>query len=136
MISQAKRDLLGATCSGLCLLQCLTPVLLLLVGYRVAWLSTVGEQLHLAFLFLVPAIALWSFLPGFRCHRSRRPLLFMSVALPLLVSAVVIGGSIEIPLTVLGGLLMITAHIDNRRRVVAIRVPPIAPIHQDATGVN
>lgn len=116
----ADRDWFGIGCSGLCMVHCAAPLLIVAFGGSLAGSALFGgEWFHLALLVLVPAIACWSFLPSLRVHRRRLPLALAAAGVALLLAAVTTPGASEAGLSIAGGALMITAHALNRRHLLA-----------------
>lgn len=114
-LPSARRDWLGIACSGLCVIHCLTPLLLALAGSSLAGLALFrDETLHRMLLVLVPFVALWSLGPSLRLHHRRLPLVLASLGVMLLAGALLFGEAAEKPLSIAGGLLMIAAHAYNR----------------------
>lgn len=114
-------------CSGVCVVQCAAPLLLAFFGGSLAGVTFLGnEDFHLLLLAVVPAIAVWSLVPGYRRHLRRRPLAFAVIGILLLFLGVIIAGSAEVPLTIAGGLLMIVAHAINRQGVLGAKVRGVA----------
>jgi len=85
-------------------------------GGSLADTALFGEEwVHLLLLVLVPGIAVWSLVPSLARHGRKLPLALAFAGVPLLALAVVVGGAAEAPLSIAGGLAMITAHTLNRR---------------------
>lgn len=122
-IPPERRDAFGMFCSGVCVVQCAAPLLLAFFGGSLAGVAFPdNEDFHLLLLAVVPGIAVWSLVPGYRRHLRRRPLAFAVLGILLLFLGVIIAGSAEVPLTIAGGLLMIVAHAMNRQGVLAARI--------------
>ncbi|MCL2656655.1 MAG: MerC domain-containing protein [Betaproteobacteria bacterium] len=111
-------DKLGITASLLCLVHCLAlPVLIPLLPM----LALMGHtEVH--GLFLIPIISLTGLgiLPGFLRHRSRPMLAAAAVGVSLCSAAVgaeALFGlhALDTPLTIAGGLSLISAHLINLR---------------------
>lgn len=110
------KDLLAASMSGLCILHCLlTPVLLLTgaSGALVVLLSS--EWLHYLLFVPVLLLVLLSLPAGRRLHRRRSPLWLALSGVSLLLLSFVLPSALESATTVSGGLLLISAHLYNRR---------------------
>ena len=110
-------DLLGMSVSGLCVVHCLlTP--LLLVFSPIYWGELFAhETVHLLFLILGSSFALLSLNHGYRKHQQLSILFLGAIGLLLLFLALTFieGSSYEIGVTLLGGLLLISAHFKNWR---------------------
>lgn len=114
-MSTTQRDWLGILCSSICVLQCVAPLLFAVFGMSLANGALFGvEEFHVLMLTVVLTIAIWSLLPGYRRHRRRRSQLFALAGVLLLFLAIMISGAADVPLTILGGVLMIAAHALNR----------------------
>lgn len=108
-----RSDLLGTALSGLCLVHCLgTPLIVLAAPPAAAVLGRV----HPALLVSVTLVAGWSFVPGYRRHRSALVLALAAAGLTLLFSALLAPeeGVAETVLSVAGALVMMGAHLKNR----------------------
>ena len=119
------RDVVGAGLSVLCLLHCLLPIVLVAFGasfglHEVAE-SMHAEWLHLVFLVPIIGLLLYSIPTAYFNHRNPLPAIIAVVGSLLLGTALIIGGSIETPLTMVGSVLVISAHILNRRHIKEIR---------------
>ncbi len=73
---------------------------------------------HPVLLLLVIGVAVWSFIPGYRCHQSRlvAGLAFSGISL-LAVAAFLLHGNLvlETMVSLLGATVMMTAHWQNRK---------------------
>lgn len=111
-------DRLGIVGSTLCLIHCAaTP---LFVGvFSVAGFNFLGgEQFHQIAALLLALVAFFAFMPGFRRHRNGW--VFGAGALGVLL--LIVGGfavssleGLEVAVTVMGSLLLVTAHMVNWR---------------------
>lgn len=113
-------DKLGIATSVACLIHCLAVPLLLPLLPMLALMK--HTQVH--GLLLVPIVALsgLGLLPGYIRHRAHRVLVFAGVGITLCSVAVVAEAWFDIhwldaPLTVMGGVLLISAHVANLRRI-------------------
>lgn len=110
-------DRVGIIASAVCLVHCLllpllVPLLPLLAG--VAETESVHEGL-LAFLALCAVVA---FVPGFRAHRAGSVLAFGGLGVVLLALGVLAHdwpalAGFDTPLTVIGGLVLVSTHLVN-----------------------
>ncbi|RVT45672.1 MerC domain-containing protein [Rheinheimera sediminis] len=110
------KDLLGVCLSGLCILHCLfTPVLLALggVGLIGAWFES--EWVHYLLLAPISLILAWSLPLSWVKHRNMKPLLIGGLGFSLLLLSLFVPESAEPVLAVLGGFILIAAHLLNRR---------------------
>lgn len=117
---QSLWDRIGVAGSALCMIHCIsTP---LLIGY----LSTIGlgffahEIFHQIFAVILLTVAILAFLPGYRAHKRKDIVLAAGVGVTLLI----VGGFLHIEslpsfaehiLTIIGSILLVGAHIFNRR---------------------
>lgn len=110
-------------CSGICIIQCATPLLPAFLGSSLAGVAFFrSEDFHLLLLAVVPGVAVWSLVPGCRRHLRRGPLVLSVIGILLLFLGVIIAGCVEVPLTIACSLLMIVAHAMNRQGVLAERI--------------
>ena len=111
-------DASAISLSALCLVHCLAlPTLALALPFVGAWAQ--AEWVHLALVCLAAPIALLALVDW----RARRPRAWSSVALAALGLGFMLVGALEFPsvawerpLTVIGGVLLATAHLLNWRR--------------------
>lgn len=110
------KDLLGVCLSGLCILHCLfTPVLLALggVGMIGSWLGS--EWVHYLLLAPISLILVWSLPLSWIKHRNTKPLLIGGLGFSLLLISLFVPESAEPVIAVFAGLILIAAHLLNRR---------------------
>ena len=115
---QGIADKSAIVLSFLCALHCL-----LLPAAIVLYPSTLGflpgdESVHFALLFLVIPISAYALVKGGKVHKSRKVFITGISGLLVLVAAVVLGHDIlgqigEKIFTVLGSIIVITAHVQN-----------------------
>jgi hypothetical protein len=114
----AGLDLAGVLTSALCIVHCLAaPV-------AAGALATAGIALwderptHVALTVAILVIAIIALVPGWRRHRQVLPLALAALGVVALIASVTVAEAIshdaEPILTVLGGGVMITAHVLNR----------------------
>ena len=116
LASLRRRDRLGLVLSFACLLHCLLTPLLLSVLPLLGLSLLASDSFHAVFAVGVLLAAALALVPGYRVHR-RASVLLLGVAG---VSSVAIGaamshGGAETALTVIGSLLLVSAHISNLR---------------------
>jgi hypothetical protein len=110
------RDLLGIGASTLCVMHCVLPSLVLLLGGSVSIGMIFGdERVHQVLVTLVASVALWSLVPSLKRHGRIQPLMLALPGVGLLVAAVLLGHDYELLLSLIGSFLMIGAHTLNRR---------------------
>jgi hypothetical protein len=112
-------DGLGILVSSVCLVHCLAPALL---AGTFVFMGGGGHSEHATthawFFVVAAATGLLAFLPGFRHHRSwKAPLLatagFVSLGFGAFAAHDIVGHEGELVFTVLGGLLLLGAHVLN-----------------------
>jgi hypothetical protein len=108
-------DTVGQILSAVCAVHCVTTPLFLMLAPAAA--SVLGGA-HPVLLAMVIGVALWSFVPGYRCHHSALVLGLALMGITLLgVAAFVLHGSLlaETSVSLLGASVMMTAHWQNRK---------------------
>lgn len=99
----------------MCAVHCVsTP---LIVGLAPAFASVFGGA-HPVLLVLVIGVALWSFIPGYRCHHSRLVAGLALAGISLLsIAAFVLHGDLvlETAVSLVGASTMMIAHWQNRK---------------------
>jgi MerC mercury resistance protein len=118
-VAAISLDGIGAGVSGLCLVHCVSMPLLFAFAPTLAHLIPGDEVVHRFLVFLVVGAGLPSFVIGFRKHKkSAVPaagILGMGVVLGALMAGNRLGShATEIAVTMLGSLLLTTAHLVNR----------------------
>lgn len=113
-------DALGICASALCLVHCAVMpfIVLLLPAFGSALLK--DDRTHYLLAFFVTTFCLLAIVPGYRRHSNKLVLLTMLSGLALVLFAtfavdMTFGESWEVPLITLGNLLVVGAHISNRR---------------------
>ena len=116
------RDVLGIWISFLCMVHCLLPGLLMLLGLAFG-LSHVthishdnghNEWLHFILLVPISLMLLFSLPKAYASHKNNKPIILALSGLTLLVMAVILGHELETPFTLAGSLLVIASHLLNR----------------------
>lgn len=116
----AIADVFAVALSSLCLIHCLLlPALLVLVP-ALAVLPIADENFHLALVFLVIPISVFSLSLGCRKHKKWAVLIWGMLGVTILVFAAVFGHDLlgetgERYLTVVGAVLVAISHIANFR---------------------
>ena len=108
------RDKIAVALSMLCILQCVfLPVVVTMIPFLdIWWLS--DHFLHPFLLLIVIPLTLVTLLPGYLRHKNLQPIIIATPALALLVIGAFIPESFEEKvLTVMGALILATAHIRN-----------------------
>ena len=112
-------DTVGQVLSAVCAVHCVaTPFM---VGLGPAAASVFGGA-HPVLLAFVIGVALWAFVPGYRCHRSKRVVaLAVAGVVTLGIAAFVLHGSLlaETAVSLAGASMMMLAHWQNRKLLLA-----------------
>lgn len=104
-------DRLAIGVSAACMIHCLlTPLSIGLgvMGMMGEWLS--AEWLHQLLLVPVVVLALVSLPSAYRAHRQHWPLVMAMVAIPAMLSALLLPESLALMVTIPAALLLILAH--------------------------
>jgi hypothetical protein len=108
-------DLAGIGASSLCVIHCLaTPLLVVFLPI----LEAVEKQTHAGFALAILAIGLFAFWPGYLQHGRWRIIAAAIVGVGLISLGVtapegLLGESAEAIATILGGAILVTAHLRN-----------------------
>lgn len=108
-------DTLGQILSAVCAVHCVTTPLFITLGPAFA---TVFGGAHPILLALVIGVAIWSFVPGYRCHRNLTVVALAAVGVSILaIAAFVLHGNLlmETVVSLVGAAFMMTAHWQNRK---------------------
>ncbi|MEW6433013.1 MAG: MerC domain-containing protein [Myxococcota bacterium] len=107
-------DTLGQVLSAVCAVHCVTTPFLL--GLLPAAGSVLGGA-HPVLLVLVVGVALWAFIPAYRCHRAKHVIVLAVAGIAsLAVAALVFDDDLVLDtgLSLVGATLMMAAHWRNR----------------------
>lgn len=112
-------DALGVAASSLCMVHCLVlPVALLFVPQLA--LTGAEDITHYLLAFCVTAFCLSAIIPGFLKHGSKEVLALMLSGLSIVLFATFFAGeSLEMPFITIGNILVISAHLLNRKLIAA-----------------
>jgi hypothetical protein len=119
-------DRLGVVASALCMVHCIAlPVAFALLPALAAY-DGVGDYTHVLFGVVLVGISLFSFVPGYRQHRTTGVPALAAAGLALVLAGAfgghaLAGESGETVLTVAGSVLLIAAHVRNRALCVRCR---------------
>lgn len=111
----APPDTLGQVLSAVCAVHCVSTPLIVVMAP--AFASVFGGA-HPVLLVLVIGVALWSFVPGYRCHHSRLVAGLALTGISLLsIAAFVFHGNLalETSVSLVGASTMMMAHWQNRK---------------------
>jgi hypothetical protein len=123
--SRGLADRLGICLSSLCLIHCLLAPLVLLLP-SLGFLQ-IEEWFHGVLLIAAPLVALLAFIPGYRRHQNKMVFVWSSAGFVLFIAAVAFfehGSILGATVSVLGSLLMIRAHLFNRRLCACCETHP------------
>lgn len=115
------RDIVGACLSVVCMIHCFLPLLALSVGASFG-IHQVAEHMHhewmhLGLLFPIILLLAYSLPTSYLQHRDIKPALLAFTGLFILLAALVVGGHLETPITIVGSMFVIAAHLYNRRKI-------------------
>lgn len=108
-------DTLGQVLSAVCAVHCVTTPLVMTLAPAA---TSVFGGAHPVLLVLVIGVALWAFIPGYRCHHNLRVVGLAVLGISLLaVAALAFDGNLvlETALSLLGAAVMMGAHWFNRK---------------------
>lgn|SRR5690606_27446093 len=112
------KDILAAALSGLCVLHCLaTPVLLALGSSGLLLGALSSEWFHYLMLLPISVLLAWSLPGGWCVHQRKAPFALGLSGFLVLIAALFAPHDAETALSVSGGLLLISAHLYNRKLV-------------------
>jgi hypothetical protein len=118
-LSPLQLDNLGACVSSLCLVHCVCMPLLLAFAPTLAHVIPGDELTHRLLGLLVVSAGVPSFWIGYRKHRKKRVLAAGLAGIGLVLGALATGDrfnshAAEIAVTMLGSLVLTTAHLANK----------------------
>lgn len=108
-------DTVGQVLSAVCAVHCVTTPVFMTVAPAAA--SVFGGA-HPVLLVLVIAVGLWAFVPGYRCHHSKKVVGLAGLGVSLLaLAAFVLAGNLllETAVSIMGASVMMYAHWLNRK---------------------
>lgn len=121
-------DRLGASLSFLCALHCLLQPLLLLALPMVGLSFFLNENLETLFLGGTVVLATFALVMGYRHHRNAWVFPFLAAGIVLIVASRIPPlEHFEMPLAVMGALLITSSHVINLRVRKRLRGQPPAP---------
>ncbi|MEX0958985.1 MAG: MerC domain-containing protein [Burkholderiales bacterium] len=126
-------DLIGVALSAICILHCLAAPLALAVFPFIGLLVLDGDaEVHRAVACAVAVPVLLSIVPGYLVHRRLRIAGTAAVGVSMVCFAAFVplhgtAAGDETVLTIGGGALLVSAHLNNWRAVVASRAQGLFP---------
>jgi hypothetical protein len=117
------RDILGSLISGICVVHCIATALMFAIGgASLVTFAAHFEELHLIFILPIFALAFLSFPKSRKIHGNSTPIKIAAVGLCLVAFAIVVEivwhlHELEVLLTVIGGLALVYAHMQNRKLI-------------------
>lgn len=110
------KDLIAAALSGLCVVHCVTTPILLALGSSGLLLGVFSsEWFHFLMLLPISAMLVWSLPGGWCMHRRKAPFVLGLAGFLVLIAALFAPPDAETALSLTGGLLLISAHLYNRK---------------------
>ena len=110
------RDIVASALSGLCIVHCLaTPLLLALGSSGVMLAAFDSDWFHYLMLLPISVLLAWSLPGGWCVHQRKAPFILGLSGFLLLVAAMFAPHAAETALSVSGGLLLVSAHLYNRK---------------------
>lgn len=114
-----KKDLLGAACSGLCVIHCFGLPIFATSSVSFTWLAYLfSESTHLWLNTTMLIIALWVFPAGWRIHKVVLPSLLAFTGIVLMAIATTVPENNEIYWVITSGISFISGHLLNRHFVM------------------
>ena len=114
-----KLDKAGIMCSGLCAIHCMLIPIIGLVSPAIAGFFE-NEWIHIGLLVPLALIAILAFSRGLKLHKKNHPVILGSIGIVVLSMAVAFETllkieieHLEITLTIIGCVFLISAHIFN-----------------------
>ena len=114
-LNHSTVDNFGACLSFACAVHCMAVPLLITVLPLIGLGFILAESTELVMVVAAGGLAVGSLTWGFRNHRKRRVFLILGGALMLIIIARLgVSENAEVIFTVIGGLLLVSAHLVNR----------------------
>jgi hypothetical protein len=108
-------DTIGTVLSAVCAVHCVTTPIFMTLAPAAA--SVFGGA-HPVLLVLVVLVGLWAFVPGYRCHQSKKVVGLAVLGVSLLaIAAFLLAGNLvaETSVSIVGAGVMMFAHWQNRK---------------------
>ncbi|HEX5793317.1 MAG TPA: MerC domain-containing protein [Rheinheimera sp.] len=110
------KDLIAAMLSGLCVVHCLaTPVLLALGSSGLLLGVFSSDWFHYLMLLPISVLLVWSLPGGWCMHQRKAPFALGLTGFLVLSASLFVPHQAEAALAISGGLLLISAHLYNRK---------------------
>ena len=110
------KDLIAAMLSGLCVVHCLaTPVLLALGSSGLLLGVFSSDWFHYLMLLPISVLLAWSLPGGWCIHQRKAPFALGLAGFLVLFASLFVPHQAEAVLAISGGLLLISAHLYNRK---------------------
>lgn len=109
------RDWWAISASGLCLLHCVLPTLLAIIGLQFSLFQLESPILHIVLLVPIALLAMSSFPIAYRAHRHIGPSVLASTGMfALTLGLLTASETVAHGATIIGSLMLIVAHAWNR----------------------
>ncbi|MDP4945682.1 MerC domain-containing protein [Alishewanella sp. SMS8] len=110
------KDIIAAALSGLCIVHCLATPILLLLGSSGLMLGVLSsEWFHYLMLLPISVLLAWSLPGGWCVHKHTAPFVLGLAGFLLLIISLFASHYAETALSLIGGGLLIGAHLYNRQ---------------------
>ncbi|GAB2918906.1 MerC domain-containing protein [Rheinheimera gaetbuli] len=118
------KDIIAAALSGLCVVHCLaTPILLALGSSGLLLGIFSSEWFHYLMLLPISVLLAWSLPGGWCVHQRKAPFALGLAGFLVLVAALFAPHEAETALSLSGGVLLISAHLYNRKLLHKLQGP-------------
>ncbi len=114
------KDYAGILISSLCILHCLSGPVILALGFSSVGFSFLSnEKMHLALVFPIIVLAIWSISTAYIIHKKPLPFIAATLGIILLLTGLMIE-NLEVILTFSASSLLIFAHFYNRKQLKSV----------------
>jgi len=117
MKSQLTSDKFAMSFSAICMIHCLFAPSLIVLSYSSLALTLESELIHKAILLITIPVSIFAISLGYKNHTNNSIILTGIAGLTILISALLIGESIdenaELIMTIIGSILVIACHYRN-----------------------
>jgi len=116
ILREKMKDQLGSLCSFLCIVHCSLTPLFLIFGLSIVDIAFLeNEWIHRLIAIPMVLLMLLSIPVSIKSHGKYQPFLIGGIGLLVLFWSLLAAEEIEAYLTVVAGLLLMTAHVLNRK---------------------